>query len=440
MSLPTGARPRSSLGRRLLARARTTILVVVLGVFALMDLIYSPVARGWMAEDTDTVAGWKVGVMFVLLLAGMCHGLLVLPRARRPRAALVTTTASALLLPFSPVAALVVLSSHLAHRRLERPVLACAAVGVATVVCTWRDLLGGTRWESWVRVLLADTTSDHAPAPVPWPAVAVFVALVIASAIGLGLLRRYRADTRGAEAIAETALRSRDDAVETVSRQAEREQVGREIHDGIGHRLSLLSLEAGALQLEAADDPRLAESAARLRTQASVATDELRTLVGMLREPTPDPVVTLDELQDVLDESADAGQLLSATVNVDAGASAPAPLARAVHRITTEIMTNARRHAPQETLRLRVTGGPGRGIDIAAANRLPRADGASRNDGAWTRPLPGGGPGTTTGGSGLVGIVERAEIFGGHARHGVHGDRFRVDVHLPWPGGVGTGS
>ncbi|MGC5627304.1 sensor histidine kinase [Georgenia sp. Z1344] len=430
-----GASRRDVVGRRVLRPARGLVLGVVLAVVALMDLIYTPWVRDWMEEDPDTVAGWKVGVLMALMFGAMLHGLVLRARARRPTATLVVVTAIALVLPFSPLAALVVLSSHLSHRRLDRPVLACSVVALATVVCTWRDLLGQTTWTSWVRVMLASSPSDHAPAPAPWPGVALFVALAVGSAIGIGLLRRSRADARRARAAAEAARsaaqqartaetdarRERDDAVTTASRTAEREQVAREIHDGIGHRLSLLSLEAGALQLEVQDDPRLAESAARVRSQAAAATEDLRSLVGMLREPTPEPVVTLDHLQTVLDESADAGQLLSATVRIDDGASAPATLARAVHRITTEIMTNARKHAPGEILRLRVTGGPGHGVEIEGANRVPAP---AASPGEWHAD------GSS---SGLVGIVERAELLGGSVRYGVDGDRFRVTVHLPWP-------
>ncbi|MGC5615686.1 sensor histidine kinase [Georgenia sp. Z1491] len=456
----TSTAPRLGVVRRELRRTRTIALCVVIGVFALMDLIYSPWVRAWMEEDPDTTAIWKVVLVLVLTLAGALHGLVVLPRARWPRVTLAIASASALVLPFSPVAALVVLSSHLTHRRLDRPVLACAVVAVATAVCTWRDLLGTTTWTSWMRVLLSNAPSDHAPAPVPWAGVVVLVGLTFGASIGIGQLRRARLEARAARDAADRARsvaeeartaemdarRERDDAVTTASRRAEREQVAREIHDGIGHRLSLLSLEAGALQLEARGDGRLEESAARLRSQAAEATQELRTLVGMLREPTPEPVVTLDHLQTVLDESADAGQLLSATVRIDDGAAAPATLTRAVHRITTEIMTNARKHAPRETLRLRVTGGPGTGIDVEAANRVPAPPEPDESGGPAGEPglgpvgATGRGPGAAPGGAGLVGIVERAELLGGTARYGVDGDRFRVDVHLPWQDGDGSTS
>src|SRR5699024_10073668 len=104
-----------------------------------------------------------------------------------------------------------------------------------------------------------------------------------------------------------------------VVRQAERERIAREVHDAIGHRLSLLSVHAGALEANTRDqDPRLAGSATLVRESAARTASDLRSLLSVLRRPDdPDlaaAVPGLDAVPGLVDESIEAGMPLVATV------------------------------------------------------------------------------------------------------------------------------
>ena len=89
-------------------------------------------------------------------------------------------------------------------------------------------------------------------------------------------------------------------------------------------------------------------------------------------------------------------------------------------RIVQEALTNARKHAPSAAVDLRIAGAPGDGLTIELRNPMPvPAAGATG--------IPGSG-------TGLVGLVERATLSGGHLEHGLDGNgEFRLRAWLPWP-------
>ncbi|HWD77422.1 MAG TPA: sensor histidine kinase, partial [Kribbella sp.] len=96
-------------------------------------------------------------------------------------------------------------------------------------------------------------------------------------------------------------------------------------------------------------------------------------------------------------------------------ADVPDPIGRHAYRIVQEGLTNARKHAPNQRVRLTVGGGPGEGLKVELANRLE----------------PGaGGPGSRVG---LIGLTERASLAGGRIEYGPTADgEFRLAAWLPW--------
>jgi len=199
--------------------------------------------------------------------------------------------------------------------------------------------------------------------------------------------------------------------VEQGQRQ-ERERIAREMHDALGHRLSLLSVHAGALEFRP-DMPadELSRAAGVIRASARDCVEDLREIVGVLRTPADAPRRGIAEL---VAESQQAGMMLDLTVGVEL-AEVPESIGRHAYRIIQEGLTNARKHAPHQRVRLTVGGGPEEGLEIELLNRL--------------EPGPGG-PGSRVG---LIGLTERAALAGGRIEYGPTADgAFRLAAWLPW--------
>jgi signal transduction histidine kinase len=209
-------------------------------------------------------------------------------------------------------------------------------------------------------------------------------------------------------------------------RHAERTRIAREMHDVLAHRISLLSLHAGALEFRPQAPPEeVARAAAVIRASAHQALQDLRAMIGVLRDGTDGeapqrPQPTLAALPGLLEESRAAGMRLHPAVRVADLAAVPDSVGRHALRIVQEALTNARKHAPSAWVDLRIEGAQGEGLAIEVRNPAPvLAAGAAE--------IPGSG-------TGLVGLAERATLSGGHLEHGLdeHGD-FRLRAWLPWP-------
>jgi signal transduction histidine kinase len=210
------------------------------------------------------------------------------------------------------------------------------------------------------------------------------------------------------------------------ARYAERTRIAREMHDVLAHRISLLSLHAGALEFRPdAPSDEVARAAAVIRASAHQALEDLRAVIGVLRDgadgeaPQP-PQPTLAAPPGLLEESRAAGMRLHADVRIDDLAAVPDAVGRHALRIVQEALTNARKHAAAAAVDLRVEGAPGEGLAIEVHNPAP--------------VLAAGEPGIPGSGIGLVGLAERATLSGGHLEHGLdeHGN-FQLRAWLPWP-------
>jgi signal transduction histidine kinase len=241
--------------------------------------------------------------------------------------------------------------------------------------------------------------------------------------VAWGMFRRSRRQAqreRARRGEAEEMLR-----VEQI-RYAERTRIAREMHDVLAHRISLLSLHAGALEFRPDAPPEeVARAAAVIRASAHQALEDLRAVIGVLRDgtdaagPQP-PQPTLAALSGLLEESRAAGMRVHAQVRLPDLAAVPEAIGRHALRIVQEALTNARKHATSAPVELLLDGAPGRGLEIDVRNPLPAlATGESK--------IPGTG-------AGLLGLTERATLSGGRLEHGLdeHGD-FRLHAWLPWP-------
>jgi signal transduction histidine kinase len=199
------------------------------------------------------------------------------------------------------------------------------------------------------------------------------------------------------------------------ARLGERERIAREMHDVLAHRVSLLAVHAGALEVRRdAPEPERA-AAGVIRQCAHDAIEDLRQVIGMLREPAGDrPQPTLADVPALVEQSRAAG----ATVALDLVEhdAVPDGVGRHAYRIVQEALTNARKHAPGAPVRVAVTGGAEDGLVVEVGNAL--GTGRSR--------LPGVG-------AGLVGLTERVQLAGGRIEHGpTLAGEFRLRAWLPW--------
>jgi signal transduction histidine kinase len=209
------------------------------------------------------------------------------------------------------------------------------------------------------------------------------------------------------------------------ARLQERARIAREMHDVLAHRISLLSMQAGALEFRPGATPdEVTRAAGVIRASAHQALQDLREVIGVLREtpgtaPEP-PQPTLADLSALVDESRAAGMVVRDRLRIEDVASVPAAMGRNAYRIVQEGLTNARRHAPGTAVVLTLSGRPGDGLEIEVRNPM----GAFHPE----RAVP---PGS---GAGIIGLAERAHLAGGKLEHGrtQSGDH-RLWAWLPWP-------
>ncbi|WP_299950832.1 sensor histidine kinase [uncultured Modestobacter sp.] len=351
----------------------------------------------------------------LLLLADLTAGsvgcLLLWWRRRWPVTIAVLLTGIGCFSDMSGVAVLIALFTVAVHRRLPT-VLAVAAVQLA-----------GFAAYSVLR-------------PVPdasVPVVAGFGLVLTAAVVAWGMFVRARRQL--VLSLQERAVRAEEEQQLRVeqARDTERTRIAREMHDVLAHRLSLLSMHAGALEFRPDASPaEVAQAAGVVRASARQALEDLREVIGVLRsggeghggdgDPGTRPQPTLADVPALVEESRCAGVRVRAEYRVPELAAVPSGVGRSAYRVVQEGLTNVRKHAPGTVATVLLEGGPGAGLTVEVRNPAPTG-------GEYAAPLPGGG-------TGLVGLLERVGLAGGHLAHGWTPDgEFRLRAELPWPAG-----
>lgn len=248
--------------------------------------------------------------------------------------------------------------------------------------------------------------------------------VALAALGGLAIAAGHAARTRRAY-LAEVEARARDaeaerDAETTRRVTEERLRIARDLHDRLGHQLTLIYLQAGVAAHVLPDPPPLADDAlAHIRAASKTALGELGDTIGLLRRPdeaiaTVDPEAASTRLTDLIDTFRRAG--LDITEHVD-GVARPLPAAAdaVAYRVVQEALVNVRKHAGPTRVDLKMSYHPD-AIRIVVDNGEP----ARRPD-----PAP-------TGGHGLTGLDERIRVLGGSLRTGPRPDGgYRVSAVLP---------
>lgn len=199
----------------------------------------------------------------------------------------------------------------------------------------------------------------------------------------------------------------------------ERLQIARELHDVVGHNISLINVQAGAGQHVLYKDPVQAqETFKNIRNASHETLQELRSLVGVLREPMGEeelaPTVGLDALDQLVKAISDAGQVVNLRITGEKG-NLTGIIDLSAYRILQEALTNTVRHAPQANVDIDVK------YDVDAV-RLEVRNGRGKGD----QPTEPGG------GHGITGMRERVAAIGGRLDAGPEPDGgFHVRAVLP---------
>ncbi|MFD4862335.1 sensor histidine kinase [Streptomyces atratus] len=368
-------------------------------------LIPGAVYSVWLYISPDTpwapmVFAVPVGLLPAMRLAeGVQAQLLLTPAERgRPHAAISTSAAATWTDRWRTVL------------WLEIRLLLCVAVGFATVrlPTTAVDLVltaaGDGPSGEWLVRAVAPRWWYALLAPLP---ILVLLAVVAASGELITATARRLLSPSPAQRL--TALEERTEQL------LERNRIARELHDSIGHALTVAIVQAGAAR--AADDPEFTERAlAAIEETGRDAVDDLERVLRVLRE-SGTPVgqrPTLAEVDRLLDSARGSG----AEIDVDVSGpleQVPGTVSREGYRILQESLTNVLRHSGAVPVRVRISVTNGR-LEMEVTNPLTDSMGT-----------PGGG-------SGLRGIRERAALLGGKARTGPYDGEWRVHASLPLNG------
>lgn len=355
----------------------------------------------------------NTAALLAVLSGFVAAGLLMLPW-RGPTAVAVTAFAvpAIALAPGPPLATLAVAFA-----------VARAVIGGAAA-WAWGSLAGlGLVGVVWITV-------DGSGAGIRVLAVTVLLCVVAAAATGAAARRaRFRAAAR------EEATRRRSAAEE------ERLRIARELHDVLAHSLSQISVQAGVgLHLFDDDPERARESLRSIRDTSATALDEVRGVLGMLRDSTdtaaprrPEP--SLQAVPGLIADARAVGTRVTVSGDIadgswDASVPVPAAVQSAAFRIVQEALTNVRRHAPAADVDVHVAATPG-AVEIRVRNGPDVAESLLNRNGAGSvdeeaagavppdRAPEGRAPGDRApegrgrGGRGILGMRERARALGG---------------------------
>lgn len=199
----------------------------------------------------------------------------------------------------------------------------------------------------------------------------------------------------------------------------ERNRIARDMHDVVAHSLAVVIAQAdGARYAAAADPAAAAESLQTISSTARSALSDVRMLLTQLRHSEGEgPQPTVAELEVLYAQVRAAGLDLRVDVDPTPPGEPPAAVQIAVYRILQEALTNAMRHGAGGSVDVSLSWLPDR-VEVRVRNPLP--------------PSTAEAPGVVrSGGHGLIGMRERAQLIGGTIEVGPAGGAFVVAATLP---------
>lgn len=331
--------------------------------------------------------------LYSLVLSGVAAAALVL-RRKFPFLTLLLTVPG-FFVGWSELAAMIALATVARRRALGWQTLVGAALVWASRFFWWPpDKFLAAEWQQHVHN-------------------AIYGFLVAGLPLAIALLAHAREEL--STRIAELAVsRERERLLHAHAIRAdERARLAREMHDVVSHQVSLIAMQAGALRV-AAVDPNAKQVAGTIRMLSTRTLDELRQLVSVLRTTSGDdsPQPGVEELPQLI-----AGSGMAVTLTVLGSAKAPASISGAAYRTVQEALTNIRKHANGSTVTVRVDLDDDE-LRVEVRNGPP--------------PAPQTSPALPSGGHGLMGLRERADLLSGTFDAGPTDDGgFVVKMALP---------
>jgi len=354
-------------------------LWAVLAAVALAGSPVGPIAVPW---------GWRLAALVPLAVA------VGLVRVLPPAALCLAAALSMLDAWFFP--ALFVLSYLVGrHDTRERRALAVFAGIVVAGTATLLVLPGaGTALRTVPLLALAVT---------PWLA---------------GRYRRVQRDLAAAGWQRAMDLERRQRDVAERARLRERWRIAQDMHDQLGHELSLLAMRVGLLEVAGGQDERVRQVAAELREVAQGAVERLHEVIGVLRaDGEPDGAAARAPVPDDVATMVEAARRAGMAVELRGGDAAemPEPVEHVVRLLVREALTNAGKHAPGARVRVRLLHGTD-GTEVEVVNGAPPAGPPDF--------VPGGG-------SGLAALAEHTAELGGTFDSGARDGGFVVRAVIP---------
>ncbi|WP_433264004.1 sensor histidine kinase [Actinosynnema sp. CS-041913] len=361
-------------------------------VLAIVVIILLDVYPGWITGGEPVTSWWRFGL-------GAAYVVLYLLRLGFPAIAMLIGIWVVFSVEHGGIAAIIMLSYAAGYRIVSwQRSLVTAALGLALHMVAWDVSAPGLTgpFASWVMLTVYGMT----------------VALPF-------LVGRYTAQRNALVAALhdreETLMRER----RMVSRQVrlrERNRIAQDMHDSLGHRLSLISVHAGAMALDTGLGDRQRDAVQVLRSAALTAMEELRGVIGVLRRDEPDE----DQVRrtvDAIDELVEGARRAGVRVSLVRGGQPcplPAKVSHAAYRIAQEGLTNASKHAPGASVQVTVKYEPD-ALVVEVRNNPPRV-----------KPADGSG-------FGLIGLGERVRLAGGMLHVGeLPTGGFRIAAVLPY--------
>ncbi|MEV0698794.1 histidine kinase [Saccharopolyspora sp. NPDC050389] len=219
--------------------------------------------------------------------------------------------------------------------------------------------------------------------------------------------QKYRALVRAGWERAEQ-LERQQQIVGEQARLQERTRIARDMHDLLGHQLSLVALRIGALEVAPTLDAGHRDAANQARVAVTGAAERLRDVVEVLRDD--DAPVTGESVAELVEQARAAGMPVTLT---ETGEVAQSMRARAVCRIVQEALTNAAKHAP------------GAAVTVEVRHTADESEVSVAN------PLAGGRGPVSSGGYGLVALAERVRVTGGTFHASSEHGRFLLSARIP---------
>ncbi len=379
-------------------------------------------ALGWVASAVGS-ARWRLAA-WLAVGAALTVGAVVFGGAHEyalPWAALlldVLATAPLLLVPWWPVLGLSVVTAANAvfviwGRQAWPPTAVLSwLIALAVAPLLLRRMFAVSLLIVAQVAVIAGAVMPESINPRPWDA-PITEALAVLLVWGAGETVRSRRETRAQRAHAADELRR---ARERAAVALGRAEIARELHDVVAHHVSLIAVRAAMTPYQVEDvSPGAVQAFEEIAGRARVALDELRAVLGVLRDQdaavqhAPQP--GLADLPDLLEGMRANGMRITARL-LDGGPPLPEPVELCCYRVAQEALTNAARHAPGEPVEVMLHRRDQDVVVLIANHTITSATPA-------------------TPGFGLIGMRERVTALGGDVRITTDDTSFRVTATIP---------